>query len=122
MTRTINFVVGESELVDKLQELDLEVGARESLIAAIMEQHKFDTDASLLESIPFKEYQKEYQRLFREYKAAQDQVSSSDVLPAWVSQYTYTWRLDTINRIMYIDFVGNQNIPELKDYVVETRN
>lgn len=122
MTRTINFIVGESELVDRLQELDLEVGARESLITAIMEQHKFDTDASLLESIPFKEYQKEYQKLFLEYKAAQDKVAGSDVLPAWVQNYNYSWRLDTINRIMYVDFVGNQNIPELKDYVVETRN
>lgn len=122
MTRTIIIPADENnELVDKLCELDMIVGAKQNLLAAIIEGHKFDTDSAVIESVPFKEYQKEYENYFLEYKKAQTKVPAEGGLPAWLSQYDYNWRLDTLTREYYIDFIGDTDIPELADYEVTTR-
>lgn len=64
------------EMCNYLQRLGSAVDARLEVINRLFTSHKDDTDASVLTSVPFKTYQKEFEDLNAEYSLAKDALSN----------------------------------------------
>lgn len=107
-----------NETVDYLQRLDFEMTANRNIITAIFDQHKYDTDASILESIPFKKYHDQYKEMVTQWEIAKKNVPDT-CLPEWLKKYQYNWYLDTIKKVFRIDIISAGEIPELEGYEVE---
>ena len=63
------------EVCNYLQRLGTAVDARLEVINRLFTSHKDDKDDSVLTSIPFRTYQKEYEDLNAEYSLAKDKLS-----------------------------------------------
>lgn len=48
------------ETIDYIQSLFLDYKAKQDILNSVFEGHKYDTDSSVIESVPFKHYEKEF--------------------------------------------------------------
>ena len=107
-----------NETVDYLQRLDFEMAANRNIITAIFDQHKYDHDASILESAPFRKYHDQYREMTAQWEIAKKNVPET-CFPEWLNKYQYNWYLDTIKKQFQIDIITDAEIPELEGFEVE---
>lgn len=75
MAKTFYLEISE-ETCNYLQRLGMEVDGRLEVINRLFTNHASDTDASVLTSVPFKTYQKEYEEINAEYALAKNTLSN----------------------------------------------
>lgn len=89
------------EMCNYLQRLSTAIDARLEVINRLFTSHKDDTDDSVLTSIPFRTYQKEYEDLNAEYSLAKDKLSE-ELLPIVKEKIgnenvTFNWQIEDFN-------------------------
>ena len=55
---------------DYIQRAYMEYRSKQDIIASVFDIHKYDTDAAILESVPFKHYEKEFEKAKLVYDTA----------------------------------------------------
>lgn len=76
MTNNKTFVLPVSEdLCNYLQKLSVGVEARLEVIDKIFSNHATDSDASVLESVPFKKYHSEFEEMKTEFEYAKKDLT-----------------------------------------------
>lgn len=89
------------ETCNYLQRLGVGVDARLEVINRLFTSHKDDPDDSVLTSVPFQTYQKQYEELNAEYAMAKDTVSNElrPIVEEKVGQtgISFNWTIEDFN-------------------------
>ena len=81
------------ELTEYLERLSYEIASRSDIITMLIEKHKEDADASVLESKAFKVYSEQLSALRAEYELAKREIQES-IIPKVFKDHKYEWSLD----------------------------
>ena len=90
-----------SEIIDYLERLSYEIASRVDIITMIIEKHKDDNDASVLESKSFKVYSEQLGALKAEFEIAKREFQDI-AIPDVFKSHNYDWDLDYKSRIVTI--------------------
>lgn len=100
--KTLNIEVNQ-DTVNLLQRLNYDVNSRRDTICYLIDQHKLDTDDSLLTSKVFETYQSQLSAADAEYQLAKDELirtyADADIMP----KITY-WNLDFVTGILTVEY------------------
>ena len=88
----------QEDQVNYLHRLNIEMDGKTFLIDRIFSNHAKDTDASVIESIPFKHYMKEFEELHAEYELAKLEFERTIVSPEVMKRTNnedarYSWEI-----------------------------
>lgn len=91
------------ETADYLQRLGYDVDTRHSVIDRLLTNHKEDTDASVLESVPFKKYHEELEHAVTAYEEAKKKFSANlmEIVKEreGKEEVTFDWRIEDFNSL-----------------------
>lgn len=91
----------KSELTEYLERLSYEIASRKDIITMLIEKHKDDEDASVLESKAFKVYSEQLGALRAEFEMVKREFQDM-VIPDIFKSHRYDWDLDYKSRIVTI--------------------
>ena len=90
-----------SELTEYLERLSYEIASRSDIITMLIEKHKDDDDASVLESKAFRVYSEQLGALRAELELAKGEFQDM-VIPDVFKAHRYDWDLDYKSHIVTI--------------------
>lgn len=90
-----------NELTEYLERLSYEIASRSDIITMLIEKHKDDEDASVLESKAFKVYSEQLGALKAEFELAKREFQDA-VIPDVFKSHRYDWDLDYKSRVVTI--------------------
>lgn len=99
----IYYLPVNQETADYLQRLGYDVDTRHSVIDRLLTNHREDTDASVLEGIPFKKYHEELEHAVIAYEEAKNRFTSE--LSVLVGEkegkedVAFDWRIEDFNSL-----------------------
>ena len=100
MSKTFYLPVSQ-ETCNYLQKLSIATDARLEVINRLFTSHKDDPDDSVLTSIPFQSYQKQYEELHAEFALAKEKMNSDlrPVVEEKVGQtgISFNWTIEDFN-------------------------
>lgn len=90
----------EKETAIKLQSIGAEIDSRTFLIDTMFQNHKDDIDSSVFESVPFKKYLEDYNKIQTEYNQEKNalteilkkEVAKKENLPE--DEVSFDWNID----------------------------
>ncbi len=74
MGKEVIEIKANHEILEYLEALYTEYRAKQDIIQSILDLHKFDEDASVINSVPFKAYEKEFGIGKVKYDKAMDEI------------------------------------------------
>ncbi|WP_343209461.1 hypothetical protein [Anaerolentibacter hominis] len=97
------------ETVNYMQKLAYEVGARQDVIGNLLELHKFDTDTSLFDSVPFRAYTTQLAEVKAEYELAKQELQTR-FIPEEVQALPHNWELNFATNDLVITLMQDAEI------------
>lgn len=101
------------ETANYLQRLQFEVESRHAVIDRIITNHKEDTDASVLESVPFKRYHKQLEESEIAYALAKDEMTKKLIPMVQEKEnnqdVTFDWRIEDFSACEVIITIRDQD-------------
>lgn len=91
----------KSEITEYLERLSYEIASRTDIITTLIENHKNDNDASVLESKAFKVYSEQLASVKTEFELAKREFEDTCV-PEVFKVHNYEWNLDYKTRTLTI--------------------
>lgn len=91
------YLLISKETCDYLQRLNFEIETRQSVVSRLIENAKDNVDASVLESVPFKNYHKELEEAVYSYQTAKDELSKvlgAEVLKKEGKDVPFSWMIE----------------------------
>ena len=83
----------ESELVDKLQALFEDYRAKQDLLTMIFELHKYDNDSAIIDSVPFRNYERRFGESKIAYETMIDLIRNN-YIPSKYDSSEYNFEVD----------------------------
>lgn len=77
MKEIIDRIGLENTILDYVQAAYEDYNAKRDLLTMLFELHKFDEDGSIIESIPFKNYEKEFMKAKIKYDTAMKEIQKN---------------------------------------------
>lgn len=93
MDKTTISVPIPAEVRDLMQRTWLDYSQKKDIVKGIIDDHKFDEDATILKSVVFKEYEKQCQECMVKYDAACTELTKKYV-PEDIKDKNYKWNLE----------------------------
>lgn len=90
-----------NDITDYLERLSYEISSRSDIITMLLENHKNDNDASVLESEAFKVYSKQLTSVRAEFELAKREFEDT-CIPDVFKGHKYEWDLDYKTRMLTI--------------------
>lgn len=72
--KNIKVIKVDKKVIDMLQACYEDYRAKQDIITMIFELHKYDTDASVVESAPFKHYEKQFMESKIKYDTTMEEI------------------------------------------------
>lgn len=79
MDKVLKEIKLSETVVDYIERLWYEYVSRKDIIESLFEDHKFDKDATVLESMPFKHYESKFQESKIAYELAMEEIKNNEV-------------------------------------------
>lgn len=91
-------------LLDMIQAYFEDYKAKQDLITMLFELHKFDEDASILESVPFKHYEREFREAKIAYDTCMEEIRKT-CIPQEYQAAKYKFDIDFEDKCIYISSI-----------------
>lgn len=108
MSTKINVNVDESTR-DLMQRVWLDYTYKKEIVRGIIEDHKYDDDDSIINSVVFKSYEKQSQECMVAYETACKELTNRYV-PEHIKNKQYSWNLDFDKCILEITVHGDDAV------------
>ena len=96
----------QKDIAEYMERLSYEISARADIVTMLLENHKYDNDASVLLSKAFKVYSEQLGELKAEFELVKNEFAET-MIPKVFKGHEYEWSLDYKTRTLTIKLLCN---------------